>query len=758
MPTISATVVFVNYRRDDSGWAANAVADALRRRMTADGVFLDNSSISLGRAFAQEIVNAVERSTVVLSLIGPTWDTPAMLDRLADPEDWVRRELLLAQERSIRTIPVLVDRDNIPDNGSLPAELQFLTGLQTAQLRQTHKRDIDELVDQIMDLLPEGVLASREPLTGGNGNDRVAIDDLLRRVLPSEQQHSGSRGRFVDLALSVLTADDELLYLVSAGLVSQPANSAAMLITSTSLLLVDIDESFHIRGQTAIPLTRISRVQVIPTSPFLANLLIESAAGDTVELNEMSRDQAVRTAEELWTAGSLRIGSDAHFGVNQWSAQQDPEFEHHWGPRSRGVTVAADRGDRFKGRVAALSAINSWLIAERLGPRILAITGSPGVGKSALLGRVLITSDAIACAIHAKGKTASEVATELAAAAGIPQIDNTLGIVTAVRAVLESKIDGASRFNIVIDALDEAHSPVEARAIALDLLIPLVETCQHVGLQVIVGSRKRDDEGDILRSLGPGLELIDLDDSAYFEIDDLVAYSLATLQLDGDDSRQSVYRDATASLPAAERIAHLAAPNFLVAGLMARSYGIYDQVPATADQIFFTGSVDDAFRRYLSRVPNVGTFSAVDLLGALAIADRPGLPLELWQLALRAIMSDVVPDRKLLEFSRSAGANFLLESSRSSASRTFMLYHQALNECLLRWIEELGSSRKEIEQRWTSELLDYGRFTGWSSSPPYLLQSLPGHARRAEMIDSLLNEDEYILHADLARLLLLTRN
>ena len=38
--------VFVNYRRDDTGWAAKLLADALRRRLgSSANLFIDNRSI-----------------------------------------------------------------------------------------------------------------------------------------------------------------------------------------------------------------------------------------------------------------------------------------------------------------------------------------------------------------------------------------------------------------------------------------------------------------------------------------------------------------------------------------------------------------------------------------------------------------------------------------------------------------------------------------------------------------------------------------
>lgn|GEM_PF-2919950 len=87
--------MFVNYRRDDTGWAANLLADALRQRLGSSAeVFLDNRSISLGEAFAEALEDGVRRSAVLVVLIGPRWDQPPLVGRLFDPRDWVRKEIL----------------------------------------------------------------------------------------------------------------------------------------------------------------------------------------------------------------------------------------------------------------------------------------------------------------------------------------------------------------------------------------------------------------------------------------------------------------------------------------------------------------------------------------------------------------------------------------------------------------------------------------------------------------------------------------
>ena len=294
-----------------------------------------------------------------------------------------------------------------------------------------------------------------------------------------------------------------------------------------------------------------------------------------------------------------------------WTLARDPEGVRHWRPRARGVSIDSERGYRFRGRAATLHRIVAWLDRGEPDRRVLVITGSPGVGKSAVLGRVVTTADAairtalppgdhavrasvgsVGCAVHAKAKTALEVAEEIARAASARLPKDTSDLVPAIREVLDEH--GGRRFNVIIDALDEAASPEQARAIIDQVALPLAETCSDAGAQVVVGTRRRDDGGNLLDRFGGALEGIDLDDPRYFAEEDLAAYALACLQLAGDERPGNPYLDYTLAGPVAGRIAAMAGRNFLVAGLIARSRGLHDEQAADPGQLGFSATVDSA--------------------------------------------------------------------------------------------------------------------------------------------------------------------
>ncbi|MDL4814141.1 trypsin-like peptidase domain-containing protein [Actinomadura opuntiae] len=468
-------------------------------------------------------------------------------------------------------------------------------------------------------------------------------------------------------------------------------------------------------------------------------------------------------------AGIDRIGSwspaDADGSARSaWSLLPDPNRALHWNPRARGVLIDSEPGHRFHGRRAALTRIVDWMDGASPDYRVLVITGAPGAGKSAVLGRIVTTADpalhrrlppddtavrarpgSVHCAVHAKGKTALEVAAEIARAASLPLPARIGDLPPALRDGLGTR---SGPFCVVIDALDEASTPVQARAIATELVLPLAQTCADVGVRMIVGTRKHDDAGDLLPLFGPaGLE-VDLDDPRFFAVDDLTAYALATLELRGMERPGNPYADRPVAAALAARIAALAGRNFLVAGLVARSHGLYDQVPADPETLTFSDRVNNALHEFLRRVPPVEGVPAADILTALAFAQAPGLPVPLWCAAVRVLTGTALSERQLERFARSSAANFLVRS----ADDTFQLFHQSLNDTLLENRARVAG-RANDHRAMAAAFQDHGASVGWDNAPEYLLRSLSVHAAAGGVLDTLLDDVDYLLHADLERLL-----
>jgi WD40 repeat protein len=462
---------------------------------------------------------------------------------------------------------------------------------------------------------------------------------------------------------------------------------------------------------------------------------------------------------DSWRAESADESALAAWG---WELSRDDEAGRHWLPRARGVAVESERGSWFRGRAAALRYIVDWLDRPAAAGHPLVVTGSPGVGKSAVLGRVVTTADpeiraslppdddavrategSIACAVHAKGKSAIEVATEIARAAStaLPAVPADLS--PALRQRLGHR---PGRFNLVIDALDEAANAEQARQIVHEVIRPLARDFVDVGVQVAVGTRRADDQGSLLAELGTDADLVDLDSPEFFAEPDLAGYALATLQLLGAERPGNPYADPAVAQPMARRIAAKAEGNFLVAGLIARAHGLHDRQSTDPGRITAV-TVADALDAYVAGLPAAGDTPAWLALTVLGYAESPGLPIELWRGGVEAL-GGVVTEDELAAFARTSAANFLVETG-TAAVPVYRLFHQALNEALL----GRRASGAEDERRLTRAWLADGRTRGWARAPEYLLRSLPQHAARVRLVDELLADDDYLLHAHLRRLL-----
>ncbi|GEC06042.1 hypothetical protein SSP24_36970 [Streptomyces spinoverrucosus] len=467
----------------------------------------------------------------------------------------------------------------------------------------------------------------------------------------------------------------------------------------------------------------------------------------------------------LLTGWSAEAAGESALAAWGWSLAEDAEAGRHWRPRARGVSTDTERGFRFRGRTAALNEVSDWLTSTLARRQVLVVTGSPGVGKSAVLGRIVTTADpgiaaalppgddavracarSVACAVHAKGKTALEVAGEIARAASAQLPATIRDFAPSLRDALEST--GRTGFTVVIDALHEAASPQQVRLIIHHIARPLAENLDRLGVRVVVGSRRQDDAGPLLQEFG-NPRVVDLDTPEFFELADLTAYALATLQLHGDERHDNPYNTLETAEPVAERIAFLAEGNFLVAGLVARAHGMHDQQPVPAEALTFPPTVDAALSEYLALLPSVEGVPAAALLTALAYAEAPGMPVDLWRATVAALGHKAPTEQRLRAFAQSSAANFLVETSTAQIhAPVFRLFHQALNEALRRHRNTI-----EDEKTITAELLRAGQAKGWAHAPAYLLRSLPGHAARGRTFDELLRDDTFPLYADLRRLI-----
>ena len=176
------SLIFISYRRQDSSGHAGRIHDHLRSDLKVDegDIYLDVESMTPGSNWLREIEDNLSRCAVLLVLIGERWQP----ERLQDPNDYVRAELLAAEQRGIALIPVLLDGAELPAESRLPAELRFLRSRQSHRLdgesNRAYLHDLAALVDVVRHAIaPAGLerLLSKRTLVEIVRDDRTSADD-----------------------------------------------------------------------------------------------------------------------------------------------------------------------------------------------------------------------------------------------------------------------------------------------------------------------------------------------------------------------------------------------------------------------------------------------------------------------------------------------------------------------------------------------------------------------------------------------------
>ncbi|ANZ40067.1 hypothetical protein BBK82_32540 [Lentzea guizhouensis] len=171
------TLVFINYRSGDNPSAAGFLHAALSTRFGPESIFLDYESIPLGREFPAVLEERVRRSAVLLVVVGERWLDDELGGRLVhDPQDWVRKEILIAFEHGVPVVPVLFGEARIvPER--LPEELSELPRLQAFKVgNQSQGQDMAALADRLVRDFPRlGECTGRQVRTVAECRDPVAL-------------------------------------------------------------------------------------------------------------------------------------------------------------------------------------------------------------------------------------------------------------------------------------------------------------------------------------------------------------------------------------------------------------------------------------------------------------------------------------------------------------------------------------------------------------------------------------------------------
>lgn len=445
-------------------------------------------------------------------------------------------------------------------------------------------------------------------------------------------------------------------------------------------------------------------------------------------------------------------------------------LDEHWLAKAQGGSLDLSAW-YFTGRQSALTQLVVWLSAPAGDNKARVVTGSPGCGKSALLGRIVSLADpeqrtraeaagvltgvpnetippsgCTDLAIHARGKTLTDIVGILASALKQPA-----GSGTEIVQHLKTRTE---LFTLVVDALDEAK---ESNRIATELLRPIASL---PSVKLLVASRPDSTQPkpqQRFTGLGRATVEIDLDRPEYLGGDDLELYLTKRLLAADEPDRPTPYRNQPAvALSIAQGVARRSQGNFLIARLVADNLvnTVRAMTAAEAASFQFPAEVGDAFEQFLERLEHQGAMgkaTAIDLLRPLAYAEGAGTPWgSIWPALASALADTEYLDHDIDLLRRHAGS-FLVETLEQGQS-VYRLFHEALAEHLRR------SSYAEDQRKITTALVklveprDDGNLA-WLNAEPYLRVHLAAHASAGNVLGELLSDPLYLVAAERSRLL-----
>ncbi|MEJ2855427.1 MULTISPECIES: trypsin-like peptidase domain-containing protein [unclassified Saccharothrix] len=433
----------------------------------------------------------------------------------------------------------------------------------------------------------------------------------------------------------------------------------------------------------------------------------EAVVGIVVMAQKSVRGGGLIPIEEvvrLWPEAAAHVG---------WRVDPD---DTHWLPRARGVEPHDPTDEwHFVGRHRALHDLATYLAGPGDG-RVRAVIGSPGSGKSAVVARTVVLADrlvrprvppdslspdvalpplgSVTVAVHARGKTLSQVVQAIADGAEVEAADPV------------ELVQRCGPISVVVDALDEATGDAPI-AIATMLHRLATNPTRHVVVGTRVGARNSP-SNLLLTRLGNAV-VLDLDSPTYLDPADLLHYAQRRVGVG----------------PLADQIAHQSNGNFLIAQLTA--------LTAMSGGTSLATTVGAAVDDYLSiRFDNPTKIR--ELLLPLAFAEGSGLPEgDLWLSLANALSATTYTARDLREALTSA-ASYLVEQS----GRHYRLFHQALDDTFRTEYQGPAPDQVVYETLRTT-------VTTWPTADHYTRTNLPAHAATAGRLDELVEDLDFML-------------
>ncbi|MFJ4535458.1 hypothetical protein ACIP39_05755 [Streptomyces tibetensis] len=454
----------------------------------------------------------------------------------------------------------------------------------------------------------------------------------------------------------------------------------------------------------------------------------------------------------------------------------------------------------FTGRDEQLAELSAWIDGvEGHNGNLRVVTGSPGVGKSALVGMLV-------CAAHPKLKPLATGVMSRVSPDRLPSVNDCFIAVHARGLSLNEVIDSLARqlavkqpagkrWNprdfcfevinrqknvpvVVLDALDEATEP---EAILNQLLLPLAQMRGRSGTdgcRLLVGVRPWQQFDSLLAAARDGGGLVDLDqiqpEQVRVELAEYIKALFAGATLYAGPERRSFRAEAADTIAEALTKADMGG-RFLVAGLY-----VHFLTTLPAEQVTIS-TVAEQVPRSLGDVLELHLRGLTDgqgwlrpVLAALGRAKGEGMSRRLIACAARAFVPEADssgmpltgPPEAVVEEALSLVSFYLRTTAGPDGMTVYRFFHQALADHMKAYPHSPGKQPVEVaalDERAYLALLDAERPSphhrpDWRHADPYLLRHLVEHAVEAGRADELLTDSEFLAHADARHLVPLLDN
>lgn len=491
-----------------------------------------------------------------------------------------------------------------------------------------------------------------------------------------------------------------------------------------------------------------------------------------------------------------RLLMRAEAEVREFAEQLDEGIDaFHFATRATGVPHQTRITGRcfFAGREEQLQDLSEWMDTGR-GSSLRVVTGSPGAGKSALLGVLVCLShpdlheatpsvaskipshlqpsyNESVAAVHARSRDIHQILSSLARQLHIQEPND--GNLTPAH-LIEAILNSSEIPIVIVDALDEAVHPVDVMS---NLLMPLSiarNTRGEPACRVLVGTRPWSQFSVLLKAAARGGGLINLDNVAADTVKkDLEQYALELLR---SQPRFRAPDQKPTALLIAKSIADVLSRKevvgaFLISGLFVHQIGIGIDLSATEKiSELVPRSLPQMLELHLAQLGGTNNRWMRPIMAALAHAKGEGIPAVVLQAASSAFVAQPHPadsstlgptDDEVAEVL--TATSFYLRYSVDSDGRTlYRFFHQALADHLLshpldpnRRSQDkaadarglLNSMKTLVENPRVRSVQAFSR-DFWKSAPTYLLRHVIQHALDGGEVDRLLTDTEFLVHAD----------